>query len=212
MSHERLIAELVADVSPVTPLPSPQVRAARWLLLAVVAVAVAVAVRGVRSNWQMVMADPAFVVTTVLMLATGVSAAMLTMALAVPGAVARPWLKWIPPSLLVAWIAVLLVDATLADVPVGRAGWGTSCMWKTWGIGIGPAAVLLTMARGAAPLDWRWTAGMAAIAALAFGVIGTDMICPLTSHAHILTWHFLPVALSSAAVFGVVALWTRWRG
>jgi len=35
------------------------------------------------------------------------------------------------------------------------------------------------------------------------------MICPMTSHAHILTWHFLPVALSSAVAFGVAALWVR---
>ncbi|MGE3343485.1 MAG: NrsF family protein [Vicinamibacterales bacterium] len=211
MSHERLIAELVADLTPVTPLPSPRVRAARWLLLSVAVVALAVAIRGVRSNWAMVVADPAFLVTTALMLATGVTASMLTMALAVPGALSRAWVRWIPPTLLVLWLAVLLADAALGGTPVGRAGWGTSCLWKTWGIGLGPAAVLLTMARGAAPLDWRWTAGMAAIASLAFGVIGTDMICPLTSHAHILAWHFLPVACSSAAVFAIVAVWTRWR-
>jgi hypothetical protein len=211
MSHERLIAELVADASPVTPLPAPRVRAARWILLAVVAVGAAVALRGLRDNWPMAIADPAFVVTTALVLAIGVSAAMLTMGLAVPGAVTRPWLRWIPPGLLLVWMTVLLIDAAIDGAQLTRGGWGSSCLWKTWGIGVGPAAVLLTMARSAAPLDWRWTAGMAAIAALAFGVLGTEMICPVTSHAHIFTWHFLPVALSSAAVFAVVGVWTRWR-
>ena len=209
MSHERLIAELAADGAPVKPLAAPGVRAARWMVLAVVTVAVGISVRGLRDNWALVLIDPSFVVTTALVLGTGIAATVLTMQLAVPGAVTRPWLRWLPPGLLVAWSVVLILDMALGAGDTGQDGWGTSCLWKTWGIGVGPGAVLVMMARSAAPLDWRWTAGMASLAALAFGVLGTEMICPMTSHAHILTWHFLPVALSSAVAFGVAALWVR---
>jgi hypothetical protein len=211
MSHERLIAELAADGTPVVPLPAPAIRAARWVLLALVAVAVGIAVRGLRDNWAMVLLDPSFVVTTVLVMTTGISATILTMQLAVPGAVTRPWLRWLPPGLLATWCVVLIVDMVVGVGDTGQPGWGTSCLWKTWGIGVGPGAVLVMMARSAAPLDWRWTSGMAALAALAFGVLGTEMICPLTSHAHILTWHFLPVALTSAAVFCVTPHGARRR-
>lgn len=208
MSHESLIAHLASDATPVTPLPSPHVRAARWVMLAVTAVALGVSVRGIRRNWPMATSDPWFLVSCALILATGVSAALLAMSLAVPGAVQRRWLRWVPPALLVSWGLVLGIDYLLAAGP-SRAGAGASCLWKTWGIAVGPAAALIALARRAAPLDWRWTSSLAALAALAFGVLGTELICPVTGHAHILTWHFLPVVLTSVVTFGLVAVWTR---
>jgi hypothetical protein len=71
MSHETLIAQLARDVAPVTPLPAPQVRVARWVGVALVAVVAGVALRGVRSNWSLVTSDPGFLVTVALILATG---------------------------------------------------------------------------------------------------------------------------------------------
>lgn len=208
MSHESLIARLASQAAPVTPLPSPRVRAARWVAIAVVAVAVGVAVRGIRRNWPMATSDPWFFVSAALILATGVSAALLAMALAVPGAVQRYWVRWVPPALLLCWGMVVGSDYLLAAGP-SSAGAGAACLWKTWGIAVGPAALLLSMGRRAAPLDWRWTSSLAALAALAFGVLGTELTCPVTGHAHIFTWHFLPVALTTLATFGTVAWWTR---
>ncbi len=208
MSHESLIARLAAEAAPVEPLPAPQARATRWILLALAAVVVGVAVRGIRRNWQVAAADPWFLVTFALILATGLSAAVLAMALAVPGAVQRRWVRWVPFVLLAAWGTVLGVDALLSAGP-SRAGAGAGCLWKSWGIAVGPAAVLLGMAGRAAPLNWPWTAGMAALAAMAFGALGTEIICPITGHAHILAWHFLPVVVTSLATFGLVALWGR---
>jgi len=209
MKHESLIVSLVSDAAPITPLPAPSARAARWLIVAIVAVVVGVMVKGLRQNWAMALSDSGFQLSTVLVLATGISAALTALALAVPGALRQTWLRWLPPGLFVAWGGVLAFDLLLVPGTVPAAGWATSCMWKTWGIAVGPAAVLLMMARAAAPLDWRWTGGMAALAALAFGVLGTEMICPLTGHAHILTWHFAPVVLTALATFAAVAVATR---
>lgn len=209
MSHESLIARLASEASPVIPLKAPYVRASRWILIAIGVVAVAVMIKGLRHNWAAASCDPWFVVTTMLVLATGVSAAIVAMALSVPGIVQRAWTRWLPVGILLSWGAVLLVDIALTWGSVRPAGWGTSCMWKTWGIGIGPAAVLVWLAARAAPLDWRWTGGLAALSALAFGVLGTELICPVTTPSHLFTWHFLPVALTSAAAFSIAAFWTR---
>jgi hypothetical protein len=209
MSHESLIARLASDATPVEPLPEPRVRAARWLLAAILAVGVGVAVRGLRHNWAMAAADAWFLLSFVLVLATGVTAAFVALSLAVPGALRTERLKWAAPALLLAWGLVVAAELLLSTGPSRGAGWGAGCMWKTWGIAVGPAAVLLTMARVAAPLDWRWTGGLAALAALAFGVLGTELICPITGHAHIFTWHFLPVAVTTLATFLIVTVWTR---
>jgi hypothetical protein len=179
------------------------------MALAIAAVAVGVVVRGLRVNWTVAMADPGFLLTAVLILATGVTAAGVAMALAVPGVVASKWVKWTPVALLGVWGSVVLLEVMAAGGSVIDERIGTSCMWKTYGIAVGPAATLVWLAQRAAPLDWRWTGGLAALAALSFGVLGTELICPITRHAHLFTWHFLPVAATSVVSFIVAALLTR---
>jgi hypothetical protein len=211
MSHESLIAELASGIKPVTPLPSPKVRAARWVLVATLTVALGLAAKGLRQNWEMALADPWFLLTVALILATGVAAAMTAMALSVPGVVRASWMKWVPVTLMLAWGAVLAAEVLLAGTSWRAESWGVNCLWKTWGIAVGPAAVILWLAGRAAPLDWRWTGGLAALASLAFGVLGTELICPVSVHAHVFTWHFLPVAVTTGLTFLGVTLWARRR-
>lgn len=208
MSHETLIAQLARDVAPVTPLPPPAVRAARWILLAMLAVAIGLVSRGLRANWVLAVGDPVFMVTVGLILATGVVSAVLAMALSVPGLVSSRWIRWTPPVLLLMWGAVLVTQAGLAGVSLSSGRLGMSCLWKTYGIALGPAAALVWLARRAAPLDWRATGSLAALAALSFGVLGTELICPITGHGHLFTWHFLPVVAMTAVVFVATSLAT----
>ncbi len=211
MSHETLIAQLARDVTPVTPLPAPQVRVARWVGVALVAVVAGVALRGLRSNWSLVTSDPGFLVTVALILATGLVSALVALALSVPGMVSAWWVRWTPVALLGMWGSVLVFEVWSTGTRLIPAQAGIECVWKTYGIAVGPAAVLVWLARRAAPLDWRWTGSLAALAALSFGVLGTELICPITGHGHLFTWHFLPVATMTVAAFVGAALVTRLR-
>jgi hypothetical protein len=203
VSHERLIATLASQATPVKPLPAPPVRMARWTLCAVVAIGIAIAWRGLRANLPDALADPTFIVTNLLILIVAVSASWLAMTMAVPGALRSASARWIPIAGLGAWGAILIqqvattgsLSALVAEKVVA------GCMFKTYGIAIGPALVIILLAQRAAPLDWRWTAGLASLAALAFGVLGTELICPITGYAHLFDWHFLPVALMAAVAF-----------
>lgn len=204
MSHEDLIVSLASHATPVRPLPSPQVRMARWVVCAMVVVGIAIAWRGLRTNWASAFADPTFVVTTLLILSVAMLAAWAALTSAVPGALRSPLAKWLPVAGLGAWGAVLIQQVIstgtfAATLMTERVIAG--CMWKTYGIAVGPALVILLLAQRAAPLDWRWTASLAALSALAFGVLGTELICPLTGAAHLFNWHFLPVAIMTLAAF-----------
>ena len=211
MSHETLIAQLARDVTPVTPLPAPQVRVARWVGVALVAVVAGVSMLGLRSNWSLVMSDPGFLGTVALILATGLVSALVALALSVPGMVSAWWVRWTPVTLLGMWGSVLLFEVLSSGTSLIPARAGAGCLWKTYGIAVGPAAVLVWLAGRAAPLDWRWTGSLAALAALSFGVLGTELICPITGHGHLFTWHFLPVATMTVAAFAGAALVTRLR-
>ena len=212
MSHERLIASLVSQATPVRPLPAPHIRMARWIICAAVAIGVAIAWRGLRSNLPAALSDPTFIVTNLLILLVGLSSAWLAMMTAVPGALRLASARWLPIAGLGAWGAILiqqvattgtLVSALMTEQVVA------GCMFKTYGIAIGPALVIILLAQRAAPLDWRWTAGLASLSALAFGVLGTELICPITGYAHLFNWHFLPVALMAVVAFLTAAWWTR---
>lgn len=212
MNHEELIVTLAAEAEPVQPLPAPAVRMLRWVLVALAAIGAGIAWRGIRANWVSALGDPTFVVTNLLILAVAVLSAWTAFTLAVPGALRSPALKWLPVAGLGAWgaILVLQVSATgslMSALVSERVLLG--CMWKTYGIAVGPALVILLLARRAAPLDWRWTGGLAALSALAFGVVGTEWICPITGHAHLFNWHFMPVALMTAAAFVLGGVFAR---
>jgi hypothetical protein len=204
MSHEDLIVTLASSVKPVRPLPSPTVRMARWVALAIVAIGAGIAIRGLRANWPAALADPTFVITNLLILVVALSAAWTTFKLSVPGALQTPVAKWLPVAGLGAWGAILVQQLAMTGSVAGALVTERvllACMWKTYGIAVGPAFVILLLARRAAPLDWRWTGGLAALSALAFGVLGTELICPITRHAHLFTYHYLPVAVMTVVAF-----------
>jgi hypothetical protein len=122
------------------------------------------------------------------------------------------WARWVPIAGLGAWGAILIqqvaTTGNLASALVTEqvvAG----CMFKTYGIAIGPALVIILLAQRAAPLDWRWTACLASLSALAFGVLGTELLCPITGYAHLFNWHFVPVAFGAALAFFAAAFWAR---
>ncbi len=206
MSHEGLIVTLASQATPVRPLPAPAVRMARWMLCAMLAVAIGVAWRGIRANWAEALSDPAFVAANVLAALIALTAAWVTLTLAVPGALRSPVARWLPIVGLVMWGAIVILPLVAAghlasSLMTEHAV--AACMWKTYGIAAGPAMVLIGLAQRAAPLEWGWTAGLAALSALAFGVLGTELICPITRAAHLFNWHFLPVALLSMTALGV---------
>lgn len=212
MSHEDLIVKLASEAGPVRPLPRPGVRMMRWVLLALLVVCAGVAIRGLRSNWATAFGDPTFVVTNLLILMIAVLSGWAAFSLSVPGALRSPVVKWLPIAALGAWGAILIQEVAATGNLTGalvseRVVFG--CMWKTYGIAIGPALVILLLARRAAPLDWRWTGGLAALSALAFGVTGTELICPLTRGAHLFNYHYLPVVGLTVVAFVAGSWWGR---
>jgi len=74
-----------------------------------------------------------------------------------------------------------------------------------------PALIIILLVRRAAPLDWRWTGGLAALSAAAFGVVGTELICPISRGAHLFDYHFLPVAGLTVVAFVAGSWWGRRR-
>jgi hypothetical protein len=200
------IARLVRSAAPVTPLDAPTARLARWLSMAMGVVFLCAVIVGARGDVAAQMANGWFVVRAATTLGIGVGAAWVVFLMSVPGVEPSGRLRALPMAGCGVW-AVMLARATAATpAPLELLPHVTpepSCVLLIAAIAMAPGAALVRMLRHAAPLQARWTAGLAGLASLALGALGAQVVCTNDAGAHHLLWHLAPVLLLT---LGCVAL------
>ena len=155
---------------------------------------------GPRARLGAAITQPAFAVSLVALLMATVSAAAVALTMRVPGAERSPRRRAWPIAAVVVWVTSWLL--MLAVSPAGH-----SRVFHTgWAIQIGVLGaisgwILLAMLRKAAPLQPRWTAGMAAMAAVTLASAATQVICPIDDPAHQLIGHVLIASAVGLAGF-----------
>lgn len=204
---DQLIERLVADASPVRRLIDPRRRAALWVALALVCVALGVAYVGVRSDIGGALTFVPFLLRIALLAATMWLSVVAALRLAVPGADPRAWTRWWPLVLLGAVIAVtageLVVVSLVGDA--GRPMQAWRCVRKLTFVGAVPVVAAMFLIRRAAPLDPVWTALLSLVAAGAAGALTSELACPISLPMHVMLWHLLPIAVYAA--LGAAAVW-----
>lgn len=147
--------------------------------------------------WSMAAAGVLFVVATA-----------ATMRLAVPGRAVGTTLRYFA----VLSTVVLCVCLGAHGVPAG-ATWsaglsgGWACSASILFFAVAPLAMLAIALRTGAPVQLARTARWAALAALALGLLATDLVCPSEHPAHLLVFHG-----GAALVVGTVATLLLRRG
>jgi hypothetical protein len=102
---DELIDTLVERAAPVRRLRPPLVRAALWLVLASILLAIIAAGQGIRADLMQCLHQPAFVVTLGAALATGILSTVTAFVISVPGR-SRWWLALPLPPLAV-WMSTI---------------------------------------------------------------------------------------------------------
>jgi len=212
-THERLVAQLIADARPVRPLWSPRTRLALWLALQTLTLGVAVEF-GLRQDLGDHLRQPLFLLEVGVLVVTGAMAAAVALRGAVPGMGSGRLA--VAVSLLLGSAAVALVS--LEPVVTIRSSWGgfvasgAQCVICILGFSALPWTVLFVAVRRGAPLDVPLVGVCAGAAAFLFAAAAVRIACPIDEAVHLLTWHAMPVALG-AALSGVAgARWLdRWR-
>ena len=203
MRTEDLIAELASRAAPVRPLPSPAVRLLGWSGAALAGAGVWLSIFGTRPHVVDLFTRPDFLATAALAAATTLCAGAASLVLAIPGAERSGVLRGAATALAASW-ALLLTVATI------RAGHGLAgvvdwpiCFVRVIAMALIPGIVLFAMLRRAAPLRFRWTSALAAVAALSIAAGAIQFICPIDDAGHALLGHFGPVLVG--AVLGLLA-------
>jgi hypothetical protein len=210
---DELIIQLARAAGPVSPLPRPSVRLARWTALALPATALGILAIGPRAGLWTAIHQPAFAGLAVATLATALLSAAVAFVLSVPGVERSPVQRLAPLAAGGVWAFLLGVLLTTGGDAVGRVlalPFHAACVIEIAGLGIVPGWALFGMLRLAAPLRRCWSAALATLAAVALGALATQFICPIDDPAHQLVGHLLPVALFS--IWGAVAGrgWLDW--
>ena len=211
-THERLVAQLIADVQPVRPLWSPRTRLALWLALQTLTLGVAVEL-GLRQDLGDHLRQPLFLLQVGALVVAGAMGAAVALRGAVPGMGSGRLAVTV--LLLLGAAAVVLVS--LEPVVTIRSSWGfvargAVCVICILGYAAIPWTVLFVAVRRGAPLDAPVVGVCAGAAAFLFAAAAVRIACPIDEALHLLTWHAMPVALG-AALSGVAgARWLdQWR-
>lgn len=196
---EDLIAELAADDAPVPRFPRPTGMFGCWLVVAVVAITLFVALMGARADLAARLADARFVIDIALALATGLGAAWAAIMSALPG---RPrWQRLLPliPTLL--WLVSLVYGALPDKAPFQP---DFVCLPLIAAMAALPSLVLVLVMRRGYVLSPCFGMFLAVGASASVAYIGLRFVHMEEAGRMIFVWQFGSVALVSlmASCFG----------
>jgi hypothetical protein len=206
MKTDDFIERLAWGVEPVTPLQRPWLRAAMWLLGALVYMG---AVTLMMTSTGDVTANGThwwFLLPQVAAIAVSAAAAAAAFASVVPGASPRVLLR--PAAAVVVWLGSLLVGSFQEWEAIGTVGLAPQREWLCVAMiamgGALPALGMGLMLRHGAPLTPRITTALAVLAAAGLANVGACVSHPHASSAVVLIWH-------GATVLSLVAV-SSWAG
>lgn len=196
-----LIKGLAAHATPVRRLRPPLVRAALWLLVAALVLALVGIGQGVRADWTAKARDPLFLFRMAAPLLTGILAAIAAFMTSLPDR-SRAWLALPAPALLV-WLATVGCGCLTAWVGIGpegvRAGDLAECFATLAVTSVPVAAAMLVMLRHAALLRPTAVAISGGLAVGGLAATGLLVFHTLDASIMVLLW-----TVGVAALFAVL--------
>ncbi|MEO8835879.1 MAG: DUF1109 domain-containing protein [Caldimonas sp.] len=207
MKTSDLIAALAGNLKPVRRLRPPVVRAAGWLILAALVLALLTISQGIRPDLDQRLHDPAFAMSIAASLLTAVLAAIAAFQLSLPDRSLR-WLL-LPLPALVVWLSNIGYQCLTQWVSIGPRGMSLGetarCFATLVLTGLPLSLALLVMLRYAAPLRPSAVALTASLAVAGITATALSLFHVLDATALILMWN-----LGTALLFvGLAGLFGR---
>ena len=192
-----LINALAANATPVRRLRPPLTRAACWLLLAAFILALLAVSHGVRPDLQQRVQQPAFVVSVVASLLTGILAAAAAFLVSLPDR-PRLWLV-LPAPALVVWLSTIGYGCLTNWISLGpegvRLGETAQCFATLVLAGLPLSLAMLLMLRYAALLRPTGVTLTGSLAVAAITATALSLFHDLDATVMILTWNLGTAAL-----------------
>ena len=192
-----LINLLATGVTPVRRLRRPAIRAASWLLLAMIVIGLLVVGEGIRPDFRQSLRDPGFVIGIVATVLTGICAAIAAFMLSLPDRPRRWALLPIPAFAL--WLSTIgyqcLTNWVAFDPDGMRWGETARCFSTLVLTSLPLSLAILVMLRYAAPLRPTAVTLTAGLAVSAITATAMALIHDLDASIMILMWNFGTAAM-----------------
>lgn len=195
-STDDLIAALMADVRPVTPLAPWPVRLSTWCAVATLWVSIVVVTTGLRHDWGDGVVPAGVGLHVGLLLAAGFGAAAASLRRGVPSdGRAGDAVVLLP---MAAWFIAAAWAASVGPASAGavRANWACAAVWLA--ASALPGALLAAQLARAAPLDSMLTRGLVSVAGVALGTLAAELTCANADAGHLLLSHAAPAGIAIA--------------
>ena len=202
MTTDELVHALAKDLTPVRRLPSAEWRTLGFCVFGLALVGLALAVHGLRPDWQRKLADPEFLREEVALVAVFAAAAWAAQRMAVPGR-GHFAVQALPLVGLGVWLA-LVASRHAGFGDLGPPG--IKCAARMAALAFVPLLALVLALRRAAPLEPGRALALAAWSASALGMFATQFLCPRDGTLHVLVWHGSPVVLAGVVAFALGGL------
>jgi hypothetical protein len=206
-AREQLIAQLGADLRPVTKPAGGAAVLALWLLgggaMSLCALLLAGPFRS--GSMQQLAASPRFLLESLLGVVTIVALGVAGLRLAIPTITPlRSRVAW-PLVLLAAWLALYAYGFHAPSLPPSMDGKRAHCVLEAAVDGLPALLWGLWLARRWWPLHGAWTGGLLGLSAGAMPALLMQLAC-MYSPSHIFLFHLLP-GLALAAVGALAGAW-----
>lgn len=186
-----LIASLAANMKPVRRLRSPVTRAACWLLLAAVILALLAASQGLRPDLAQRLGDPTFTVGMVGAILTGVLAAIAAFMVSLPDR-SRLWLLLPTPAVAI-WLSTIGYQCLTQWISIGPEGVSLGetarCLATVVLTGLPLSLAMLVMLRYAAPLRPTAVTFVGSLAVAAITAAALSLFHDADATAMLLMWN-----------------------
>jgi len=193
----QLIDALVARATPVRPLRAPFTRAALWLGLAGIVLALLAVVHGVRTDLVEHLRQPVFLVSLAAALATGILAAVTTFVISLPDR--SQWWILVPAPALAIWLSTVGYGCLTDWVSMGpegiRLGETALCFATLLLTSVPLSLAMLVMLRYAVVLRTRLVTLTGALAVAAMTSFALSLDHDLDATVMILVWTLGTTAL-----------------
>ena len=192
MDTDRLIDNLVADLTPVRPLPAPWRRVFWWLAIAIPVVALIAVVMGLRPDLPEKLADPSFAGQEVAMLLTAALAAWAAMSAVVPGT--PRWVFFAPAVPMLGWVGMMGAQCWEDWTRWGSEGLAIAidlkCVPAIAMAGVVPLATMIVMIRKGARFNSSVAVFWGTLAAAALANAGLRLFHTVDAGMMVIVWQF----------------------
>jgi len=193
MKNEEFIQKLSQEPRK-NKIESSRKRFFKWFLSLIFCFLAGFSFLGIREEWRIVFKDPQLLMQNILLILIVISASFSALVLSSPGSERKKSLKFFVLTPVFLWGVLLLFSFHQSPI----AGNGYGCLQDILLFSTIPAILLFLVVKKGATILRSFSGFLILIASTSAGAWALQFTCHNDGFAHLLVWHFIPVATLGA--------------